>query len=1024
MNIKKFFTNKLIIRKLILIIVFVPLIISACVALGIANDLAFNRYDKNITAFFANNDDLNQEVIEQTRQSGNDLAREIVKEGAVLVKNKDNVLPLSKGVDKVNVFGHSSTDWFASGGGSGAVSSENDTQYNIPMALEKNGVSYNHDLYNFYRDYRGPVGGNNPVPYENSATNPSKAENICVLAEPELKDYDEELLKSAKSFSDTAIMCMSRKAGESEDIPHAQYKYKLDTDFTRGYLTISKEEEDLLNYLVNNYTDVIVLINSTNVMQLDFVDEINGIDACLVCGATGNYGANGVYDLLYGLASPSAKLTDTYARKLEYNPSFYHGGYDYINNYEGAPSDAWPYNRNYKSRNEKKVFYVDYIEGIYVGYKWFETADKEGFWDKEPYNGYSNVVQYPFGYGMSYTSFSWELDSASLPSGSNITSNEEIITYKVKVTNTGEFKGKDVVEVYLTAPYYPGEIEKSYVSLVGFAKTPELESGQAAIVEIKVRVSDFESYDCYDLNKNGHTGYELDKGEYLIKFMSDSHNLKEEMTNNTLTYNIANTINVDVDEVTGQKVDNLFTGKEAFEEASIDGSTLDQNVEYLTRANFVLPTSQAPNRTWNTKFEVSRGGKAINTYSTDMRNAWDNKTGLDFFGEQIPSEAPTWGNGSGSHKVISGGQLTSLGLELADKDNWDSKDWDDVLNQISWNEAMNVVNNNAIGNDKGIPSCGRPDGSDADGPQQIGAVAGIAGVRGTAYPSPTVTGQTWSKEMAYSMGKSYGKDMQAVGRSGAYAFGCNIHRSAYTGRNFEYFSEDPFLSGMMAANASKGVAINGKYCFMKHFVCNDQEYHRVGLYTWLTEQALREVYLKPFKEAVLYGELSAMMTSFNRVGSIWAGGNEALLTGVVRKEWQFHGMIITDYGESDQFMDQAMAVRAGSNYGMAMTYTTGVSSSLPSQGESTPRFQHRVRECCKEIIYGYIHPLLINHEYNESDDNNEYIVVSNSKTPWEWWKPALVNIDVAIAGGLLFALYVLFRPGPKLLAKKEGTENE
>ncbi|MBQ9265511.1 MAG: glycoside hydrolase family 3 C-terminal domain-containing protein [Bacilli bacterium] len=995
-------TKKQIKTKIVLIAAFLPLIIATFIGLGIGNHFAFNVYDSNITAYLCNPVAGNNESIIATKKSGNELSREIEREGAVLVKN-DGTLPLDKSINKVNVFGHSSIDWYYSGGGSGAVNANGEIQYNVPTALMNNGVEYNHDLYNFYTNFRGPLGGNNPN------LGGARAETICVLAEPTLSSYG-NLLNSAKSFSNTAIMCISRKAGETEDIPHAQYKYNADTDFTRGYLTISTEEEALLEWICDNFENVIVLINSTNLMQLDFLDRIEKIDACLICGCTGNYGANGIVDIIYGEVSPSGKTTDTYPYKLEYEPSYYRGGYEYINNYEGAPSSAWPYNRNYKDRNERKVFYVDYIEGIYVGYKWYETADVEGFWDGEPYNGYENVVQFPFGFGMSYTTFSWELEETSLANGGRITSNKDEITVKVKVTNTGNFKGKDVVEIYMTPPYYNGQIEKAHVNLVGFMKSPELESGQSVSLTYTIRVSDFESYDCYDKNNNGHVGYELDQGEYIIKFMEDSHTLKE-MNTNTLTYHIDNTINVDVDEVTGQKVTNIFTGEKAIDGGSSDGSTLNQNVDFMTRENFVLPTTTQTNRNWNMALEVSPTSACINTYSTTIRDAWDNKTGNDGFGNQIPTTNPSWGSGSGSNKVITGGQLTELGRILADPENWnDDENWNKILDQISWDEAIDVINTNSLSNDKGIPSAGRPDGNDADGPQQIGAIAGIGSVRGTAYPCITVTGQTWSTSLAYQMGKSYGKDMQAVGRSGAYAFGANIHRSAYTGRNFEYFSEDGFLSGKMASNASKGVAVTGKYCFMKHFAVNDQEYHRVGLYTWVSEQAIREIYLKPFKECVLYGELSALMTSFNRIGSIWAGGSEALITGVLRNERQFHGMIVTDYCESSQLMDQAQAVRAGSDYGMNMHYTSGVSSSLPNRSSATPRFQWRMKDVCKEIIYGYIHPLLVNFNYNESADEEEYIIVTSSKNPWEWWRPTLVSIDVAIGGGLLFCLYLLLRP--------------
>ena len=1011
------FSKKQIITKWVTIGLATPLFIGTLIALGYGNHLAFDVYPNNLKEFFNQGGGGSSGGDSESRAKGNDLARELVREGIVMLKNEDDTLPLSKSIKKVNVFGYNSVDWYYCGSGSGRILTSGEKMYDICKGLEENGIEYNKELYNFYYNYRTPTGLGGP-----DASNPwtigTTAEKFCVLVEPALTP---QIKSNAESFSKTAIVSLGRKGGESEDLPRAQYKYKAETDTTKTYLDASDEEIELLTYCGSHFDNVIVVINSTNAMCLDFLDTIPGIDSCLIVGNTGLYGATGIYDVMFGDYSPSGKLTDTYAYDFKSNITYFHSSYEHTGNYLNSNSGSWPYNRNYKGRDEKTVFYSDYVEGIYVGYKWFETADAEHYWDNAPYNGYDNVVQFPFGYGMSYTSFSWELEELSLPKGSELPDTKETIDIKVKVKNTGLVAGKDVVEVYLTAPYIAGGIEKSYVSLVGFAKTPLIKPNESATVEINVKVSDFESYDCYDKNNNGHVGYELDEGTYELKFMTDSHTLKEGMEDNVISYVLSDTVNIDFDEISGQKVTNLFTGENAVDGFAIDGSNAMQNVDYISREHFpTLPSAKVPNRNWNAILEVSKvGGKANNTYNTQMASSWDNAIGSDAFGNPIPTTAPTWGTGSGTYKVMQGGAITELGEKLADPANWDSTDWDKILNQVSFNEAVNVIASDALGTSSGVPSAGRPNGSDADGPQQIGTVAGLGGVHGTGFPNGTLIGQTWSTSLAYAFGKNYGSDMENVKRSGAYAFGCNIHRSPFAGRSFEYFSEDSYLSGKFAANECRGVAVYGKYAYMKHFACNDQDYQRVGLYTWLTEQALREIYLKPFKECVETGELSAVMSSFNRVGATWAGGSEALLTGVLRNEWQFHGMVITDYNESWELMDQAQAVRAGSNYGMAMTYTYGVFNSNPTLSNSTPRFQHRLRNAVKEVIYGYIHPLLMNKIYNESGESEEYIIVTVSKEPWEYWRPMIISIDGVVICGVIFLAYLTYRPIKDPKVKKE-----
>ncbi len=1004
--------------KIIKLCVFTPLIIAAGAAIVVA-DVQAKYYENNIDAFLTHSGS-NESVTEQ-RSKGNELSQQIEREGAVLVKNDNGTLPLKRSTKKVNVFGHGSVDWYYTGSGSGAINTGNETDkpVNFLDALKEYGISYNTGLATFYNDYRAPLGGNNP------STLSTKTETVAQLCEPSLAEYSDGLLDSAKNYSDTAFVVIARKAGESEDLPKTQYKYDKPADSTRGYLESSTEEDELLAYVGQNFANVIVIVNSTNEMQLDFLDRIDGIDAALVAGVTGIKGAKGLPEVIYGDYAPSGHLTDTYPYDLKTNITYYHSGYEDVGIYTNPSSGAWPYapgdGKNPVHGISGNVYYQDYVEGIYVGYKWYETAAAEGYWDtvdNQFGQGYEGVVQYPFGYGLSYTSFAWTLAEASVPAGSELTDASEL-TFKVNVTNTGNVTGKDVVELYLTAPYTPGGIEKTAVSLVGFAKTPTIEPGAVATVAVTVKASEFKSFDAYDANQNGFAGYELEAGDYQLKFMTDSHNLKAGMEDNLLTYKVASDIEITEDETTHSKVTTLFTGTDAVDGFSVDGVTADQNVNYISRNNlYALPTEGAFKRPWNSALEVSPTSTKNNTYSQEAASAWDNATGTDAFGNPIPTTAPAWGSGSVAPIYQNG--ITALGKQLAS--DYDDPQWDEVLDSLSWEDSINIINSDSLGRSAGFSSLGFGALRDADGPQQIGSLYG--GVTGTGYPGATVLAQTWSPALAYAFGKSFGQDMDKTSADGVYGFATNIHRAAYTGRNFEYYSEDPVLSGLMVANASRGLAVNGKFGYIKHFVANDSEYMRVGLYTWVTEQALREVYLKPFEYAVKDGEASAIMTSFNRIGATWAGGSEAALQGVLRNEWGFKCRIITDYAESIYVMDQAQAFRAGSNYGMKMNYTTGSAASVPTQATASIRFQNRLRESNKEVIYSYLTPLLINANYNESADVDEYIVAVPTKKGWSWWRVVLIDVNVLGFGGLAYLLYLTLRPAPLKTAKKkkDGTQ--
>ena len=477
--------------------------------------------------------------IADTKVKAEALSADVEAEGTVLVQNNDNTLPLSADTKKVNVFGWASTAWLGGGSGSGGVSTVNT---DLLAALTAYGVEYNTELTDMYKDFQDGR--------EYTRTLSAWPEQSGRLYEPDINNqtyYTQSMLDNAKNYSDTAIVVIGRLAGESNDATKQQYKRTekggdIVVDDTRTMLELTTEEENLLNYVGANYAHVVVLINSTNVMELGQIKTIPGMDACLIAGLSGSEGATAVPEVLWGDREPSGRTADTWAYDLTTAASYANAGMEGVGKYSAAdglyPADGTTSGNLDTPYAYEQVSYVDYAEGIYIGYKWYETADAEGYWDAESNEhgtGYDAVVQYPFGYGLSYTSFDWEVTDASA-NGSTLTKDGNV-TVKVTVTNTGERAGKDVVELYYTAPYIAGEIEKSSVELGAFAKTKELQPGESEEATLIVPVSDMASYDAYDANHNNFTGYELDAGDYIFTVRHNAHDV-DAAANATITCNL------------------------------------------------------------------------------------------------------------------------------------------------------------------------------------------------------------------------------------------------------------------------------------------------------------------------------------------------------------------------------------------------------------------------------------------------------------------------------------------------------
>ncbi len=973
---------------------------------------------------------VDQEAFSASAKSGQELADKIETEGIVLTRNVDNLLPLSKTTTtKVNVFGYSNLKWTYCGSGSGEVrksdgsATEDESFTNLLGALDEFGISYNQEIIDMYKSYRNPSDPSDVI--SNEATLYSADSEVFKMYEPSISDknyYSDKLLANAKSYSDTAIVTISRRAGESSNAPYCQYKGNGTIDETRTYLEISKEEEELLKYVGNNFANVIVVINSTNAMKLDFLETINNLGACIVVGATGTKAARAIPYIIYGEdadgeeVSPSGRLTDTYAYDFKSNVNYQYAGTIGTSSYTNS-GNLYPvgvgHNGGHLKNNENRTaaVYNDYIEGIYVGYKWYETADKEGVWNSVSNSfgkGYDGVVQYPFGYGLSYTDFKWTLEDVSMTTE---TLNENsVITFTVNVENVGSYSGKDVVELYVTKPYTKGGIEKSYVQLVGFGKTETLKPGNSQKLTIEATGEDLMSYDCYDKDNNGFKGYELEEGAYEFKLMSDSHNLKDSSL--TKTYSVASTINVDKDLHTGATVSNKFTGENAVDGASVDGSDGTTTIDFISRSSFPNPfeMNKTPERA------ISEKEKTHNLFTAEELTSWDNAT-TDVFGNKTHTESVTW-NAKNNLSITNsdGTTISSLGYELGE--DYNDSNWDKLLDQMSPSEALTMIGN-AYLMTAGISSIGKPETHDYDGPSQIRSFTSAP--RGTGYPCSIVLAQTWNSSLAHQYGLAFANDMNVLSADSVYGFSTNIHRSIFQGRNYEYFSEDQFLSGILLTQELRGLKEMGKVSYVKHFALAQNEYHREASYNWITEQALREVYLKPFEMAIHSDVMTGLMTSYNRTGNTWAGASEALIAGVLRTEWGFNGAVITDYSDHVQYMNEDSALRAGGDLGMKSDGTMYSNYHLEYSTKSTNRLQYQLREAVHHVTYAYLSAKAANKDYLENGTEETTIIASNSSQSWNWVKPVWIDLNIAAGLGILIWGYFTVR---NCLVKKEEGDHE
>lgn len=807
---------------------------------------------------------------EEAKKNGNDFNIKVAEEGIVMLKNRNNAFPIAKG-SRVSVFGKNSVNIVYGGSGSGAVNTEDaKTLYD---SLENAGFKTNPTLKAFYEGKESGTGRpNNPSDLDSGAS------VTLTTGETPYSAYTAAVKSSYASYNDLALVVFSRIGGEGFDLP------RVSQETGRHYLELDTNEEEMLKEVVNaGFRKVAIVINSGNAMELgftksgEFADKIDGV---FLMPGTGETGVMALGKILTGEVNPSGHTADTYATDFTLAPSYQNFG------------DNSQENGDMVYVGDKKQFYyfVDYEEGIYVGYRYYETR---GASDEDWYN--QNVV-YPFGYGLSYTTFSYEFEDNSY---SSLT--KDAFTVKVKVTNTGEKAGKGVAELYAHVPYTKGGIEKSEVQLIGFGKTKDLEPGKSETLEIEVNPYYLASYDYKDKNNNGFKGYELEKGDYVFSLRSDAHTAVD-----SFTLNLDEDIRFDKDPVTGQEVKNVFT----------------DNADPMMDSDYHLQSVLSRND-WSGTFPKTPEAEDHQFSEALMALLKDRKPN----NPNTYSEVPTQGDASTSLKLYDLFEKDKDGNMKLDEEghpyiSWDNENWETLLNQISFEDMVQVLNHANFKTDA-IASVDKPATLETDGP--VGFVNFMSKTTFfgcCAYSSEVMFAQTWNTEILEEFGKHVGDEgILGTGTtpySGWYAPGMNIHRSPFGGRNFEYFSEDPFLTGKLAAAQIRGARSKGVYCMMKHFALNEQETHRQsnGDISWANEQSIREIYLRPFEIGVKEGKALALMTSFNRIGVRWTGGDYRLLTEILKKEWGFHGGIIDDFN-TPSYMPVKQMTYAGGNLNLS-----------------------------------------------------------------------------------------------------------
>ena len=857
-------------------------------------------------------------ISNETNEEAAGVAEEIMEDGIVLLKN-ESLLPLNE-TKKLNIFGWESINPAYGGAGSGGINGLYDI-VSLNQGLENAGFSINQELVDFYNNY----GADNPEM--------SIQKQSWTLPEPPVDTYSDELIKSAKEYSDVAVVVLSRKAGEGHndipmDVSKAAYDNNSDEydDFPEGehYLQLSQTERDMVDMVCSNFNNVIVIYNGANQFELGFTNEYPQIKSVVWCPGTGNVGFNALGKVFSGEVNPSGKTPDTFVYDMTTAP--------WWNNAEKTEytnlADMAVEGMNAGTAQVYAPAFTNYVEDIYVGYKYYETAAQEGAID------YDKTVQYPFGYGLSYTEFEQKMGELEEKDGQ--------ISVDVEVTNTGDEAGKDVVEVYYNPPYTNGGIEKSSANLIEFAKTNLLQPGESQTVTVTFSIEDMASYD-----ENNAKAYVLEKGDYVISINSDSHTVLDQKTytaDKDVVYKEEN-----------KRASDDTAATNVFEDAKGD-------VTYLSRADHFANYEEA------TKAPASAelGEPYVSEYH--LNKNFDKTTYLN-----DKDKMPTTGADNG---------LTLADMRDAD---YDDPRWEKLLDQLTVDEMSNMIAMAGY-QTAAMDSVGKVGTLDFDGPAAINN--NFTGVGSIGFPIEVVIASTWNKNLAQTWGECMGKISQEMGAEGWYAPGMNTHRTAFGARNYEYFSEDGVLSGNMGAKAVEGARKYGVYSYIKHFAMYEGNAKMVSV--WSNEQAIREIYLKPFEISVKQGGANAVMVSWSFLGDKWTGESSNLMKTVLRDEWGFRGMALTDFFRNNGhgFMNADAALANGVD-AMLSTFN-GEENNVANPEHPTSVLQ--MRNACKNVMYTVVSSWAYDGKHKETGMEN--------------WKKAAIGIDVVI---------VLFMAGMEVL---------
>lgn len=851
----------------------------------------------------------NGTLSDETNEEAAEVAEEIMEDGIVLLKN-ESLLPLNE-TKKLNIFGWESINPAYGGAGSGGINDLYDI-VSLNQGLENAGFSINQELVDFYNNY----GADNPEM--------SIQKQSWTLPEPPVDTYDDELIKSAKEYSDVAVVVLSRKAGEGHndipmDVKKAAYDNNSDEydDFPEGehYLQLSQTERDMVDMVCSNFDNVIVIYNGANQFELGFADEYPQIKSVVWCPGTGNVGFNALGKVFSGEVNPSGKTPDTFIYDMTTAP--------WWNNAEKTEytnlADMAVEGMNAGTAQVYAPAFTNYVEGIYVGYKYYETAAQEGAID------YDKTVQYPFGYGLSYTEFEQKMGELEEKDGQ--------ISVDVEVTNTGDVAGKDVVEVYYKPPYTNGGIEKSSANLIEFAKTDLLQPGESQTVTVTFSIEDMASYD-----ENNAKAYVLEKGDYVISINSDSHTVLDQKTytaDKDVVYKGEN-----------KRASDDTAATNVFEDAKGD-------ITYLSRADHFANYEEAT----AAPASAELGEPYVSEYH--LNSNFDKTTYLN--DEDV---MPTTGADNG---------LTLADMRDAD---YDDPRWEKLLDQLTVDEMANMIAMAGY-QTAAMDSVGKVATLDFDGPAAINN--NFTGVGSIGFPIEVVVASTWNKELAQAWGECMGKISQEMGAEGWYAPGMNTHRTAFGARNYEYFSEDGVLAGNMGAKAVEGARKYGVYSYIKHFALYEGNAKMVSV--WSNEQAIREIYLKPFEISVKQGGANAVMVSWSFLGDKWTGECSNLMNTVLREEWGFRGMALTDFFRNNGhgFMNADAALANGVDV-MLSTFN-GEENNVANPEHPTSVLQ--MRNACKNVMYTVVSSWAYDGEHEETGMEN--------------WKKAGIGIDIVIA---------------------------